>query len=181
MKASLVVSVAAIALALSACATTGSHDATTAYGVASAVTVESDPYDQIVRYRGPSLRESQFAGDYSDYFLRSRMIGDEWVHQIYVSIGWRGEWRHYNRASLLGGEAVEFTRIGSHVEGCSGYSGCFLREIFGATLSDDQLSRGAIYGIAVRFYSQRGAVKDFEFPPHYVEGYLDALGGVSGG
>lgn len=120
------------------------------------------------RSQGSVLFVPQF--DNENYFLRSiinRQSGELIAHQIYVSVSYRGDWRVYRSANILGGEILDFTQIDSNVISCadSELTGCRISEDFAVNLTQMQFTNATQHGLTFRAntrYSDR--FNDYTLP-----------------
>lgn len=69
---------------------------------------------------------------------------------------YKGDWRHYDRAYLSGGDKVQFDRLRSKVLGCDGHStsDCTLEESYQLTLTKEQAAAASTAGLRVQVSSQ---------------------------
>tara|TARA_A100001391_G_scaffold178908_2_gene143619 strand:+ start:358 stop:948 length:591 start_codon:yes stop_codon:yes gene_type:complete len=171
-----IVVILALALALGACTTTGGqpnlyHSQTLKswQGYRDSVSITS-------RADGMRIARAQsLDSGFDTTLLRSFSSGSEWnSHQIYVSYGYRGDWRYFNTAGM-GGEPISVTVIDRDVVSCSSY-GCSFRETFAADINDRQLLSGVENGLTIEFYSRSGQSLPITLSSAYVRGYAVALG-----
>jgi len=99
----------------------------------------------------------RYMNRYNIYSLRSwidKATGKA-THQLYVSVGYSGEWRFYVNASGQDAQALPFTDIKRDVTTCAGGS-CSYREIFGVELSETLLAANP-NGYSVKVYAKDGS------------------------
>lgn len=144
----------------------------------AAVQIEQSDFDTSITVKSINIRQQTKQGsilfvpqiDYENFFLRSyvnRSTKEVTLHQLYVGVSYRGDWRFYQSANLQGGQSLPFTEIDRSVVSCadSDLTGCRLSEDFGITLSDQIFSGAMESGLTLRVNtSSSGIANTYSIP-----------------
>lgn len=147
---------------------------------ANKVTVKDSNFDSSIKFDGYELfnmKDVGFCGyDYENYSLRGwkDKKTDAVSHQLYFSVKYNRDWRHYRSASYSDGKQSDITTISKDVTSCrdSYLCGCDYKEVMGVSLSDEFLKENKDTGFSIRFNSKSSHENIITVPQEYIKGYL---------
>lgn len=149
--------------------------------ISNQVKIKDSAFDSSKSYIGPEIRILEARGplagpDSEDYFIRGWKHKEtlKIMHQLYVKIGYPGEWRFYKLASAEGGAQLDVTVINRKVDYCLKTS-CTYEEIIGVNMNTAFLERCRKTGLRIRLDAKSGHQNIIEVSANYVNGYLDAI------
>ena len=143
--------------------------------ISEQVSVANDPYSSTNTFVGMPVGGYEYMIGSTYYRIRSfKSVAGMVSHQIYVTIDYSYGWQFFNRANLLGGEALDFTVINREVLRCSTY-GCDYKEELGISVTDAKLREFLNSGMRIRLYAKSGNTRDIWVTPNYIKAQLDVV------
>ena len=134
------------------------------------VFVSGDQFSSTIDVEGVKGFENPFGGTSKIWFIRSQIDKKTGAlsHQLYVTFGYRGDWRFYERASDEDAKNLETTMIDRNVVDCSGYS-CSFDETVGVEISNANLKAHARNGYSIKIYSHSGDAEILKLSPFMIQ------------
>ena len=138
--------------------------------VASAILIQRDEYKKSTHYIGPNAADRPSDKMYLHAWKRDH---GKAVYQIYVMIGYTGEWRLFNWAYDPYGVTLDTTLLTRNLQDCK-TPGCAHDERIGLDVTASYLNANRQKGI--RFWVSGKAGEDIPFfiPGGYVRAFLSA-------
>lgn len=138
------------------------------------VRVKQGEFDAGTRWFGPELPiDTAGLNEWTRVHVAVMREGGVTTWWLVLQAAYRGSWRYYNSASLVGGVQIPGAVIRRTVLDCNrGF--CQLAEVLQFPLETGQAERGVAAGLRVRFNAQRGSF-EAEVPAAYFAALAQAL------
>lgn len=180
--------IALLSIILSGCAARSIYDFSHEE-LLSSIAIDQSEFSNSITIRSINISQQTTQGsilfvpliDYENYFLRSYLESESkkvTLHQVYIGIMYRGDWRFYRSANLIGGQSLPFTEIDRSVVSCadSELTGCRVSEDFGITLNEQLFSNALENGLTFRVNSQFSNIHNtYTIPASVFKAQLTAI------
>lgn len=141
------------------------------------VTVSGDKFSKEITFLGVPVGINPFGGTSRMYRIRTWLDRETQTskHQLYVDIGYIGDWRFYDRAADDDAHQLDVVQIATNVGSCRG--GCSLSETVGVTLPEGTLRAKAATGFQIKLFAKSGDSLVLDITPQQIATQLAAIDG----